>query len=118
VTPENIESVFGEAGVPPEPDLLSIDVDGPDYWIREALEAYRPRVLVIEYNSGLPPGRQLVQPRTYAEPWDGTNYFGASLDALCALGERKGYRLVHTDQAAVDALPRALRSRGRHADGA
>ena len=104
VTPQNIERLFGRAGVPSEPDLLSIDVDGQDYWVWEALEAYRPRIVVIEYNAVLPPGRQLVQPRGYAEGWDGTDYFGASLDALCALAERKGYALAHTDLAAANAF--------------
>ena len=104
VTPDNIEQLFGEAGVPTEPDVLSIDVDGQDYWIWEALRAYRPRVVVVEYNASLPPGRQLVQPRDYAETWDGTDYFGASLDALCALARRKEYTLAHTDLAAINAF--------------
>ena len=84
--------------------MLSIDVDGQDYWIWAALESYRPRVMVIEYNAALPPGRQLVQPRGHREAWDGTDYFGASLDALCSLADRKGYALVHTDLAAVNAF--------------
>lgn len=104
VTPGNIEELLTRAGVPSEPDILSIDVDGQDYWIWEALEAYRPRIVVIEYNAALPPGRQLVQPKGYAEAWDGTDYFGASLDALRALGERKGYTLAHTDLAAINAF--------------
>jgi hypothetical protein len=104
VTPQNIEELFLDAGVPSEPDLLSIDIDGQDYWVWEALERYRPRIVVIEYNAVLPAGRQLVQPRGYAEGWDGTDYFGASLDALCALADRKGYTLAHTDLAAVNAF--------------
>jgi SAM-dependent methyltransferase len=104
VTPENVEQLFEQASVPPEPDILSIDVDGQDYWIWEALDAYRPRIVVIEYNAALPPGRRLVQPKGYAEEWDGTDYFGASLDALCALAERKGYTLAHTDLAAINAF--------------
>ncbi len=39
VTPENIERLFRQAGVPAEPDVLSIDVDGQDYWIWEAIRA-------------------------------------------------------------------------------
>ena len=96
VTPDNVETLFADAGVPGEFDLLSIDVDGEDYWIWEAIEAHRPRVVVIEYNSGLEPGRRLVQPRGTG-PWSGTSFVGASLAALESLGERKGYRLVHTD---------------------
>jgi len=104
VTPENVEDLFGRAGVPGEPDVLSIDVDGPDYWIWDALEAYRPRLVVVEYNALLPPGRELAQPSSHIEPWAGTDYFGASLDALSALAERKGYRLVHTDLAGANSF--------------
>lgn len=104
VTPDNVEELFAQASVPREPDVLSIDVDGEDYWIWEAIEAYRPRVVVIEYNAVLPPGRQLVQPRGHHEAWDGTDYFGASLDALTALADRKGYMLAHTDLAAINAF--------------
>jgi hypothetical protein len=104
VTPQNVESLFSAAGVPAEPDVLSIDVDGQDYWIWEALEAYRPRLIVIEYNAVLPPGQQLVQPPDNDRRWEGTDYFGSSLDALCVLAERKGYRLAHTDLAAINAF--------------
>lgn len=104
VTPENVQELFAAAGVPSEPDVLSIDVDGSDYWIWEAIEDYRPRVLVIEYNSALDPGRRLVQPADLEGGWDGTEYFGASLGAMRALGERKGYRLVHTELSGVNAF--------------
>ena len=103
VTPANVEALFAEHGVPDEPDVLSIDVDGSDYWIREALEAHRPRVVVIEYNGALEPGRALVQPRDHAG-WDSTTYYGASIDALAALGDRKGYRLVHTELTGNNAF--------------
>jgi hypothetical protein len=89
--------------VPSEPTLVSIDVDGGDYWIWEAIEAYTPRVLIIEYNSALDPDRRLVQPRE-KPGWDGTDYFGASLAAMVSLGERKGYRLVHTELSGVNAF--------------
>lgn len=104
VSPPNFESLLTAARVPAEPDVLSIDVDGQDYWIWRALNGWRPRIVVIEYNSRLPPGRALVEPRDDAAAWGGTAYFGASLDALCALGASKGYHLVHTDLAAVNAF--------------
>jgi SAM-dependent methyltransferase len=104
VTPANAEALFGRAGVPPEPDILSIDVDGDDYWIWESIQGYRPRAVVIEYNPTLPPGRRLVQPADHPGGWAATDFFGASLDALADLGERKGYRLVHTDLAAANAF--------------
>jgi hypothetical protein len=103
VTPANVQALFERAGVPREPDVFSIDVDGSDYWILEAIVDYCPRVIVCEYNSALDPGRRLVQPRELGA-WDGTDYFGASLGALRALGERKGYRLVHTELSGVNAF--------------
>ncbi len=104
VTAENVEELFGRAGVPDEPGVVSIDVDGNDYWLWKALERYRPQVVVIEYNSSLDPHRQLVQP--YDPEWrnSGKDFFGASLGALRALGESKGYRLVHTELAGVNAF--------------
>ncbi len=104
VTPANVETLFADAHVPPEPSVLSIDVDGADYWIWESVEHYRPRVVVIEYNSALDPARKLVQPRDLTSGWDGTDYYGASLGALRELGRRKGYQLVHTDLCAVNAF--------------
>jgi len=104
ITHENIEQLFAEGEVPEEPDVISIDVDGQDYWIWEAIEGYRPRVVVIEYNSALDPHRRLVTPREAGAAWDGTEYMGASLGAIRALGERKGYRLVHTELAGSNAF--------------
>ena len=57
VSAENIEQLLAQAGAPQQPDLLSIDVDGQDYWIWEAIDSYRPRIVVVEYNSSLDPRR-------------------------------------------------------------
>ena len=103
VKPENVEELFERGGVPPEPDILSIDVDGADYWIWQAINSYRPRVVVIEYNSLLDADRALVQPPDTG-PWDGTDYFGASIGAIALLGERKGYQMVHAESSGVNAL--------------
>jgi hypothetical protein len=87
-----------------EPDVASIDVDGADYWIWAAMESIRPRVLVIECNTALDPQRRLVQPDDPAAAWRGTDYYGASVGALAALGAGKGYQLVHVDLAGVNAF--------------
>jgi hypothetical protein len=104
VTARNVEALFAQAGVPEEPDVVSIDVDGQDYWIWEAIERYRPRVMIVEYNSAIDPRRRLVQPDEAGRSWDGTDRYGASVAALQVLAERKGYRLVHTDLSAVNAF--------------
>lgn len=105
VTPENVEDLFDRGGVPAEPDLLSIDVDGDDYWIWSAIERFRPRIVVVEYNSTLDPRRRLVQRKAQAAAAaDGTDAFGASLSALTTLGTEKGYRLAHTELCGVNAF--------------
>jgi hypothetical protein len=104
VEPGTVEEVFAQAGVPEEPDVVSIDVDGNDYWIWRALERHRPRVVVVEYNGGLDPASRRVMPYTPGYRWDYTTAYGASLGALEDLGAEKGYRLVHTELAGVNAF--------------
>jgi hypothetical protein len=104
VEPGNVEALFAQAGVPEEPDVVSIDVDGNDYWIWRALERFRPRVVVIEYNGDLDPGSSQVMPYTPGFRWDHSSGYGASLGALEALAREKGYTLVHTELAGVNAF--------------
>ncbi len=115
VTPQNIESLLEQAGVPAAFDLLSIDIDGQDYYVWRAIERFRPRVVVIEYNAGLAPGRALVEPAGRG-PWDRTDHFGASIEALTALGRSKGYRFVHADLAGINAFFVADECAGPFAD--
>jgi hypothetical protein len=104
VTADNVEELLAAARTPPDLDVVSIDIDGNDYWIWERLVAFAPRVVVIEYNANLPLDRRLVMPRDDRHAWDGTDYVGASLGALRALGKDKGYELVHTESTGVNAF--------------
>ena len=82
-----LDPIFTKAGFPSDIDLLSIDIDGNDYYILKSLNQFVPRVIIIEYNPTIPPGIELIQ-----KP-DG--YFGASALAILKLAHRKNYRLVH-----------------------
>lgn len=104
VTPDSVDDLFAAAGVPHEPDVLSIDVDGNDYWIWAGLQRFRPRILVIEYNASLGSERALVQPADRQDAFDHTSYGGASIAAFRALGRSKGYRLVHTEMTGNNAF--------------
>ncbi|MBI1812272.1 FkbM family methyltransferase [Candidatus Peregrinibacteria bacterium] len=104
ITTENIEDLFRKYHVPKEFDLLSIDIDGNDYWIWKAITTYRPRVVIIEYNAHLPPEESKTIPYDPAFVWDTTDYYGASLLALRKLGEAKGYTLLGTDRNGVNAF--------------
>jgi hypothetical protein len=94
VTAENINKLIASAGLGGEIDLLGIDIDNNDYWVWKAIDAVNPRVVAIEYNPTLRPPLSLVVPYRPDAQWDGTNYFGASLEALVRLARSKGYRIV------------------------
>ena len=105
ITAENILSIFEEAEAPIEPDLLSIDVDGNDYWLWKAiLGRYRPRVVVIEYNGRWVPPKKWVMPYDPEHRWDGTLDYGASLASLANLGKEHGYALVGCGFAGLNAF--------------
>lgn len=74
--------------VPRDFDLLSIDIDGNDYHVWDAVIDYRPKVVVIEYNPSIANAVEFVQPR------DPALNQGASLRSMDALARRKGYELV------------------------
>ena len=93
ITADNVNELFRKYAVPEDLAIVSIDVDGQDYWIWKALE-YRPQVVVIEFNPIFGPNQSLVMPYQPDFVWDSTQYFGASLRALSNLGRSKGYRLV------------------------
>lgn len=92
VTRENINDLLVQE--PKEVDLLSVDIDMNDYWVWQAIECIRPRVVVIEYNASIRPPGALVVPYQPDRVWTGGNIFGASLSALEQLGTAKGYALV------------------------
>lgn len=101
---ENVNELFLRYGVPSEFDLLSIDIDGNDYWVWDALVDFQPRVVVIEYNIFFAPEERCTIPYDPGHRLDETAYHGASLGALRALGSRKGYELVYTDPYAPNAF--------------
>jgi hypothetical protein len=86
VQPDTVQAVLAEAGVPREFDLLSIDIDGNDYWIWRALRDFRPRLAVIEYNPYYTPPERWVMRFNPEHAWDGSTYYGASLESLYRLG--------------------------------
>jgi hypothetical protein len=85
-------------------ELLSIDIDGNDYYIWEELEA-TPFVVVVEYNAKFPPPIRVVQRYNENWVWDHvTDDYGASLQALVDLGTKKGYTLVCCSITGVNAF--------------
>jgi hypothetical protein len=104
VTAENINALIAQGGFSGEIDLLSIDIDYNDYWVWKAIDAVNPRLVAIEYNATLRPPMSLVVPYRADAEWDGSNFQGASLEALVKLGAEKNYRIVGCSIAGVNAF--------------
>lgn len=104
VQPDNVEALFAAAGVPADLDLLSIDIDGNDYWVWKAIERYQPLVVVVEYNPYYEPPERWVMTFNPDHTWDGSSYYGASLESLTALGTAKGYELLSCDAMGNNAF--------------
>jgi hypothetical protein len=104
ITAENIEQLFKQGDVPTEFDLLSIDIDRNDYYIWDAINSYKPRVVIIEYNSIFRPGCHFVVEYDANALWDGTSNTSSSLEALYQLGLKKGYTLVASSFSGVNAF--------------
>jgi len=101
---DSINEIFLKAQFSGEIDLLSIDIDGNDYWAWEAISEVRPRVVVIEYNAVFRPPLAIVADYNKDFAWNGTSYYGASLKALELLGLRKGYSLVGCSLSGINAF--------------
>jgi hypothetical protein len=105
---ENVNEFLINNRVPGEPDLLSIDIDGNDYWLWNAIDVIVPRVVVIEINHLWGAERSVTipyDPRFQAQYTEhGTDYAGASLPAMVKLGRTKGYRLVAVNRIATNAF--------------
>ena len=94
VTVENVNTLFNKYEIPDDLDVLSIDIDGNDYWIWKAITA-QPRLVVIEFNGTIDPAQSKTIPYDPDFVHDGTDYYGASLALLQKLATAKGYTLVY-----------------------
>lgn len=105
---ENINKLIESSGLQGDIGLLSVDIDGNDYWIWQAIDVVRPVVVVCEYNAVFGDVHRISVP--YQPDFQRTRahhsnlYFGASLPALIHLGEQKGYRFVGTNSNGCNAF--------------
>lgn len=130
ITDENINTLLEQHGYTGEIDLLSLDMDGIDYWIWKTITCIKPRVVVLEYNHLLGPDLSLTIPnkpdfvmtnnaisttqyqmkkvigflagKKIEERID--SYYGASLRAFTRLGKQLGYRLVGCERYGFNAF--------------
>ncbi|MGQ8336084.1 hypothetical protein ACUNWD_05990 [Sunxiuqinia sp. A32] len=99
VQQENINQIIDEGGFKGEIGLLSIDIDGNDYWIWDALDIVSPQVVIIETHNEFG-FEDIVVPYDpdYSFPGKHPDYHGASPVAMVNLAHKKGYRLVGANE--------------------
>jgi len=94
ITRDNINSLIGDNFDATEIDMLSIDIDGNDYHILEAINCINPRLIVLEYNAKFAPPLEYCMDYDDARSWHHDDCFGASLKFLENKLRARGYSLV------------------------
>lgn len=82
-----LDTILKNCDISKQVDLLSIDVDGNDWYIWDSIEEYKARVVVIEHNPTIPPHIEFIG-------YEGNTNMGSSVLALYKLGKKKGYELI------------------------
>lgn len=95
---DNINQLIAGNGFTGQVGLLSVDIDGNDYWVWDAIDCIDPMIVVCEYNSLFGPTRKVTVPydKNFVRSMAHYScvYYGASIAALTHLAEKKGYVLV------------------------
>ena len=105
---DNINDLLERNSVCGDIGLLSIDIDGNDYWVWDAIRVIQPRIVVCEYNSLFGSRRAVTVPydqhfERHQAHFSG-GYFGASIAALNHLAQLKGYSLVGANGIGINAF--------------
>ena len=108
ITAENIDTLLIEHDLSGEIGILSVDIDGNDYWVLDAISSVSPAILIVEYNAIFGDLHNLTVPydpgfERFSAHYSG-QYYGASLGAFKMLAAAKGYQFVGTNSAGVNAF--------------
>ncbi len=99
---DNINELLSRNGISGDIGLLSVDIDGNDYWVWKAIEVVNPRIVVCEYNSLFGPSAKVsvpYDPKFFRTTAHYSNlYYGASIAALTYLAEQRNYSLVGSNR--------------------
>ena len=102
ITKENINLILKKHKINGQIGILSIDIDGNDYWIWKEINNIDPQIVIIEYNALFGKINSVSIP--YKENFNRSDnknskniIYGASLEALYRLGKSKGYSLIGTN---------------------
>lgn len=107
INKDNINKIIGALKIPKEIGLLSLDIDGIDYWIWKELSIIKPIIFVCEFNSVFGNLKKVSVP--YMKNFERTKFhysnlaFGASLKAFKFISQKKGYIFIGTNSNGVNA---------------
>jgi hypothetical protein len=107
ITKSNINSIIKDAGIEGEIGILSVDIDGNDYYVWKAIDIVKPVIVITEYNSIF--GCDKPYSTIYQDDFVRTNahysnlFYGTSLLSACDLAEEKGYGFVGCNSAGNNA---------------
>ncbi len=108
ITKKNINTILQDNNFKDEVGLLSIDIDGNDYWIWNEISCIKPILVVAEYNAVFGDKHFLTVPYdpdfVRGKKHYSNLFFGASINALISLAKEKGYELIGTNTNGVNAF--------------
>lgn len=108
ITCDNINDLIASSNIEGDIGILSIDIDGNDYWVWDKISVISPRIVIAEYNSIYGPSAAVsipYDPAFYRTDAHYSNlYWGCSLAALAHVAERKGYILVGSNSNGNNAF--------------
>jgi hypothetical protein len=103
IVKSNINQLIAQNGITGDIGILSVDIDGNDYWIWDAIDCIQPRIVICEYNSLFGSEKKVTTPyqddfQIFKAHYSGL-YWGASIGAFNHLAQQKGYSLVGSNTA-------------------
>lgn len=104
VTPNNVNELIKQANISGKIGLLSIDIDGDDYWIWKAIDTINPIAVIVESKVEFA-SKELVTPCSgTTNNYNHSGNRGASIPALCKLAKEKGYTLVSANRPGYNLI--------------
>ena len=108
ITKDNINNIINRINVPKKLGLLSLDIDGVDYWVLKELSVLDPSIIICEYNSLFGQKKSVTVPykKNYirSEEHYSNLYYGASIMAFIDLMKKRNYFLIGTNSAGNNAF--------------
>ena len=108
VDQNNINTIIKRINIPKKLGLLSLDIDGIDYWVLKKLSVLEPSIVICEYNSLFGQKKAITVP--YKKNYIRSNehysnlFYGASIKAFIDLLKKRNYFFIGTNSAGNNAF--------------